>query len=76
MSFGSGGEVICPLCGEKVPELRFKLHLAFEKKQIQEIADDHPGWAPENGACLLCMNLYRQHNKLPPLAAEEFSKLI
>lgn len=65
----------CPLCKEKHSAITFRLHLLFDKKQINRIRADHPGWQDKEGCCFLCANLYRQEFGLPPLSKEEFYAL-
>lgn len=69
------GEIECPLCGRKFSRLSFKLHLAFEKKQLLEIKADHPEWQEEGGACFPCINHYRAQFRLPLLSYDEAQPL-
>jgi hypothetical protein len=65
----------CPLCRESHSDLTFRLHILFDKKQIEQIRKDHPGWTDHEGSCFLCANIYRRMFGLPPLSREEFYAL-
>ncbi len=60
----------CPLCGQKFNKL-FKLHVAFEKKELDELAKEHPDWAGAGGFCLMCLNHLRERFHLAPLSQQD-----
>lgn len=63
-------EKTCPLCGQKFSRT-FKLHVAFEKKELDDLMKQHPDWTSASGFCLMCLNALREKFHLPVLSQQD-----
>jgi serine protease AprX len=48
----------CPLCNDAVEKLLYRFHVDSERRIIDRIKEDHPGWAEQDGACGRCVDYY------------------
>lgn len=64
----------CVLCGEPAGQL-YRIHLAFEKRRVDEIKATHPDWKDGDGGCFMCVNAIRADYGMPNLTEDEAKSL-
>lgn len=52
------GNIVCPLCGDKVDKLLYRYHIDNEKVVVEKIKSHNPGWAEHDGLCGRCVDYY------------------
>ncbi|MBL7737912.1 MAG: S8 family serine peptidase [Chitinophagaceae bacterium] len=50
--------ILCPVCREPVDRLLYRYHIDGEKRVIEQIKQQNPGWAEHDGACSRCVDYY------------------
>ena len=64
------GNIVCPLCGDKVEKLLYRYHISSEKVVVEKIKLHNPAWTENDGACSRCIDYYhsevvREQRMLP-----------
>lgn len=52
------GNIICPLCGDKVEKLLYRYHLDNENVVVEKIREHNPEWTVNDGLCSRCVDYY------------------
>jgi serine protease AprX len=50
--------ITCPLCNDPVNKLLYRFHIDSERRVIERIKEQHPGWLEEDGVCSRCVDYY------------------
>jgi serine protease AprX len=53
------GQLICPLCQDRVDKLVYRFHYDSEQVIIQKIREEFPEWAKQDGLCSRCVDFFR-----------------
>jgi serine protease AprX len=53
------GQLICPLCQDKVDKLVYRFHYDSEQVIIEKIRKEFPEWTKQDGLCSRCVDFFR-----------------
>ncbi len=51
--------IICPLCSDTVDKLYYRYHIDSERKVLDRIKTNNPGWSQNDGICSRCVDYYQ-----------------